>query len=34
MIATLTVDGTEVTLNGDANGVASVLNDLLDTDGD
>ena len=32
MIATLTVDGVEVTLNGDADGVASVLDDLLDTD--
>ena len=34
MIATLTVDGVEVTLNGDADGVASVLDDLLDTDDD
>jgi len=34
MIATLTVDGVEVTLNGDADGVASVLDDLLDRDDD
>lgn len=34
MIATLTVDGVEVTLNGDADGVASVLDELLDTDAD
>jgi hypothetical protein len=34
MIATLTVDGVEVTLNGDADGIASVLDDLLDTDDD
>jgi len=34
MIATLTVDGVEVTLNGDADDVATVLTDLLDTDAD